>query len=81
MLNGKPKIVAYEFYFRHPARGYEFVGILPERRRDLKRINKDSIRRMGMRLTGKIIDSNGLSFTQVTIDRDKGRIIRPNASS
>jgi len=41
------KIVAYEFYFRDPLKGYNFVGILPERRKDPKRINKDSIRKWG----------------------------------
>jgi hypothetical protein len=76
MLNGNLKIVAYEFYFLDPAKGYEFLGMLPERRKDPRRINKDSIRRWGMKLTRKGMDSKGLSFTQVTIDRDKDRIIR-----
>ena len=75
------KIVAYEFYFLDPVRGYEFVGILPERRTDPKRVNRDSIRRWGMKLTGKVIDSKGLYFKRVTIDSDKDRIIRPNAFS
>lgn len=74
------KIVAYEFYFRDPLKGYKFVGILPERRKDPKRINKDSIRKWGKKIIGKGIDSKELFFTQVTIDRDKGRIIHPITS-
>lgn len=74
------KIVAYEFYFRDPLKGYKFVGILPERRKDPKRINKDSIRQWGKKIIGKGIDSKELFFTQVTIDRDTDRIIRPNRS-
>jgi hypothetical protein len=78
MLNGKLKIIAYEFYFRDPVKGYEFLGILPERRTDGKRVNKDSIRRWGTKLTGRSKDSKWLCFTKVIIDRDKNRIIRPN---
>jgi len=78
MVCEKSKIVAYEFYFRDPVRGYQFVGILPERRTDQKRVNKDSIRRWGTKLTGKTTSSKGLCFTKVIIDRDKDRIIRPN---
>jgi hypothetical protein len=78
MISRNLKIVAYEFYFRDPIKGYEFVGILPERRRDPKRVNKESIRRLGMKLTRKGRGSKDLFFTQVTFDRDKDRIIRPN---
>ena len=74
------KIVAYEFYFRDPQKGYNFVGILPERRKDPKRIDKDSIREWEKKIIGKGIDSKELFFTQVTIDRDTGRIIHPNTS-
>jgi hypothetical protein len=80
MLSGNLKIVAYEFYFLDPARGYEFLGILPERRKDPKRINSDSIRKWGMKLKRNGMGSKELSFTQVTIDRDKDRIIRPKDS-
>jgi hypothetical protein len=66
------KIVAYEFYFRDPLKEYKFVEILPERRKDPKRINKDSIRKWGKKIIGKGIDSKELFFTQVTIDRDTG---------
>jgi len=74
------KIVAYEFYFRDPLKGYKFVGILQERRKDPKRIDKDSIREWEKKIIGKGIDSKELFFTQVTIDRDTGRIIHPNTS-
>ena len=74
------KILAYEFYFRDPLKGIQFAGIFPERRKDLKRINRDSIKKLGERLIGKGLDSKKLSFNKVTFDSDTGRIIRPKAS-
>ena len=72
------KIIAYEFYFRDPIKGYQLVGILPERRKDLKRINKNSIRKLGKMILGKSRDSKDLFFTKVTLDTDTGRIIHDN---
>jgi hypothetical protein len=74
---GHLKIIAYEFYFRDAPKGYEFSGILPEKRRDPRRITKGSIKKLGKKITGRATDSRELLFTQVTIDRDTGHIIHP----
>ncbi len=74
------KILAYEFYFLDPRKGIQFAGIFPERRRDLKRINRDSIRKLGKKFIGKGLDSKELSFKKVTFDSNAGRIIRSEAS-
>jgi len=74
------KVLAYEFYFRDPLKGIQFAGIFPERRKDLKRVNRDSIKKLGERFIGKGLDSKKLSFNKVTFDSDTGRIIRPKAS-
>ena len=71
------KIIAYEFYFRNALNGYQFLGILPERRKDPRRITKGSIKKLGRKIIGRATDSKELFFTQVTIDRDTDRIIRP----
>ena len=71
------KIIAYEFYFRESRKGYEFLGILPERRKDPTRITKASIKKLGRKIIGRTTDTKELFFTQVTIDRDTDRIIRP----
>ena len=71
------KIIAYEFCFRESRKGYEFLGILPERRKDPTRITKVSIKKLGRKIIGRTIDPKELFFTQVTIDRDSDRIIRP----
>jgi hypothetical protein len=71
------KINAYEFYFRHPSKGHQWIGILPERRRNSKRIRTETVRKWGRRLIGKVVDPSELFFIQVTFDRATGRIIRP----
>jgi hypothetical protein len=72
------KIIAYEFYLRHPSKGNQWIGILPERRRSSRRISAETISKWGKRLIGKDVDSRELFFIQVTFDRATGRIIRPN---
>jgi len=74
----KLKIIAYEFYFRDPIKGYQLVGILPEKRKDPKRTNTNSIRKLGKTILGKSRDSKDLFFTKVMLDTDTGRIIHSN---
>ena len=69
------KIIAYEFYFRDPLKGYQLVGILPEKRKNPKRMNKNSIGKLGKIILGNGRDSKDLFFTKVTLDSDTGRII------
>jgi hypothetical protein len=49
------KIVAYELYFRNALNGYQFLGILPERRKDPRRITKGSIKKLGRKIIGRAI--------------------------
>jgi len=74
------KVLAYEFYIHDPLKGIQFAGILPERRKDLKRVSRDDIKKWGKSLIGKHLDSKKLSFNKVIFDSDTGRIIRPKAS-
>jgi len=74
------KVLAYEFYIHDPLKGIQFAGIFPERRKDLKRISRDDIKKLGESLMGKRLDSKKLSFNKVTFDSDTGRIIRSKGS-
>ncbi len=74
------KVLAYEFYFDDPRKGIQFAGIFPERRKDLKRVSRDDVKRLGEWLTGKRLNSKKLSFNKVTFDSDTGRVIRPKGS-
>ncbi len=55
-------MVAYELYTLNKTRGYEFIGILPERRRNPMRITKDSIMHWGKMLLGDDVDSENIFF-------------------
>jgi hypothetical protein len=68
-------MLAYELYTFNKKRGYEFIGILPERRENPIRITKDSIMNWGKSLLGDNVDSRNMFFKQVTIDRLSGRIL------
>jgi hypothetical protein len=46
-------MVAYKFYLRNPKEVFEFVGVLPEKRRDSKRISDESILNLGKKYFGK----------------------------
>lgn len=70
-------MVAYEFYLHDPVKGYELVGILPERRKSPERITQESIMRWGENIFGKELNPKDIYFIQVTINSDTGNIIRP----
>jgi hypothetical protein len=57
-------MVGYAFYSRDEEGKTQFIGILPERRKDLERITKESILNWGR----QVIDSQDIFFIQVEID-------------
>jgi len=69
-------MVAYEFYWRDPIKGYQLIGTLPERRRDPRRITSESVMKWGKKILGENIDFNNLFFYQLTIDKETGDILR-----
>lgn len=74
-------MTAYEFYWRDPAEGYHLIGILPERRRIRERITRESIMNWGRIILGESLDQSNLSFVQIAIHENKGRIFYPEPSS
>ena len=69
-------MVAYEFYWRDSTKGFELIGILPERRKDPKRISQASIMNWGKLILGEYVDENDIFFIKVTIDKTSGDILR-----
>ena len=71
-------MIAYEFYLHDLVKGYELVGILPERRKNPQRITQKSV----MGWVEKVFDSNlstkDIFSIQVTINEYTGNIFRPN---
>ena len=68
-------MLAYELYTFNKKKGYEFIGILPERRMNPIRITKDSVLNWGKTLLGDQIDSENMFFKPVAIDSLSGRIL------
>jgi len=58
---------AYELYTFDKRKGYEFIGVLPERRKNPTRITKDSIMNWGKSLLGDQVDSKDMFFKRIAI--------------
>ena len=73
-------MLAYELYSFNNISGYELIGVLPERRKNLMRITGDSVMRWGRMLLGDNTDNHSIYFKRVTLD-NKGRIFWVNLSN
>ena len=69
-------MVAYEFYFRDPIKGYQLIGTLPERRKSPLRITQESVMNWVSKVLGENMNFNDIFFITITIDKDSGDIIR-----
>ena len=69
---------AYEFFWRDLKKGYQLIGVLPERRRSPSRITQNSVTNWGKIYFGINLEMNNMFFFQVTIDKNTGRIPRTN---
>lgn len=70
-------MVAYEYYWRNDMKGYELIGVLPERRKDLNRVTPKSIIGLGKKFWGDNVDIDHILFIRISIDRITGEISRP----
>jgi hypothetical protein len=68
-------MLAYELYTFNKKKGYEFMGVLPERRKNATRITKDSVMNWGKSLLGDSVDGKNMFFKRVAIDGLSGRIL------
>jgi hypothetical protein len=64
-------VVGYELYWRDPIKGYQLIGVLPERRRNPKRITKESILNWGEKYFGKNLNLNDIFFVEVEINGEQ----------
>jgi len=70
-------MVAYEYYLRDEIKGFELIGVLPERRKDTSRVTEKSIIGLGKKFWGDNVDIDNVLFVRVTIDKMTGEISRP----
>ena len=70
-------MLVYELYTFDPINGYELTGVLPERRKNPKRMTEDSVLGWGRILLGGNANNKSIYFKKVTLDND-GRILWVN---
>ena len=61
-------MVAYELFSFDEKNGYEFIGILPERRKDPKRITKESVVNWGRMVLGSRSEGKKIFFNRVAME-------------
>jgi hypothetical protein len=57
-------MMVYEFYWRDPVKGYQILGVLPERRKNPTRITKESVLNWGEKFFGNNLNLNDMFFTE-----------------
>lgn len=67
-------MLGYELYWHDPIKGYQLIGVLPERRRNPNRITKESVLNWGKKYFGKNLNLNEMFFLEVEINVES---IRP----
>ena len=68
--------VAYEFYLKNGREDASLIGILPERRKNGRRVTRKSILKWGKLAAGSYVDPGRIYYIQVGL-QDEGRIITP----
>lgn len=69
-------MVTYEIYWHDPIKGYQLIGVLPERRKNSARITEGSVINWGRKFFGKSIDINGIFILQLEIDKNTRKTSR-----
>jgi hypothetical protein len=70
---GLADMVAYELFSFDEKSGYEFIGILPERRKDPKRITNESVVNWGRMILGTRSEGKKIFFNRVAMEDVTGR--------
>jgi hypothetical protein len=70
-------MVAYEYYLHDEIKGFELIGILPERRKDSDRVTQEAILGFGKKFWGSDMDNGNILFIRVNVDKTTGEVSRP----
>ncbi len=70
-------MIAYEFYLLDESKGYQIIGVLPERRKNPERITQKSILNWGEVIFGHDLDTKDIFFIQVSRDEKDIKIFWP----
>ncbi len=69
-------MTAYEFYWLDDTKGYELLGVLPERRRNPARITDKTLLGWADKLFGNKFGTKDFYFVKVMMDDNTGMIFR-----
>ena len=61
-------MIGYELYCWRDPKGYELIGVLPERRNDPQRITKESVLNGGQKYFAIQLDLDDMYFIEVEIN-------------
>ena len=73
MVRGSTHMISYELFSFDEKDGYEFIGILPERRKDPKRITDESVVNWGRMVLGDRSEGKKILFNRVAMEEVTGR--------
>jgi hypothetical protein len=68
-------MVGYELYWRDSIKGYQLIGVLPERRKNPNRITKESVLNWGKKYFGNNLNLNDVFFIEVVINGESIRTL------
>ena len=74
-------MVVYQFYCSDPVKEYDLLGILPERRKDPRRITDASIMNWGKMFLGNSGSKKSIFYEKVTIHENTGKFLRVTPSN
>ena len=67
-------MILYKFYLSDPMAGFIFLGALPERRRNLKRITDQSITNWGRKYFGGNGKDDDIFFIKTVLEESEGLV-------
>jgi len=74
-------MVGYRVYLFDKTKGYELIAVLPERRKNEKRMTEESVINWGRTLLGDGVKRKDILFERVTINNIRERILWINPSA
>ena len=74
-------MLVYEFYCRDSVKEYELLGILPERRKDPRRITDASVMNWGKKFLSNNGSKKSIFYKKVTISEYTGKFFRVTPSN
>ena len=70
-------MIDYEYYWHDELKGFELIGVLPERRKDTDRVTQESILGFGKKFWGDHMDNGNILFIRVDVDKTTGELLHP----